>query len=107
MVSGSAMTLAGGDGALRTKDTSARLTAYPTNLLTQALADTSVSIVATPGGATLPSFDIADASPLPGTGQVASVGTPAPGGAAGVGAATVPVAAPTAVPARPPGSRVA
>ena len=40
VVSGSAMTLAGGDGALRTKDTSARLTAYPTNLLTQALADT-------------------------------------------------------------------
>ena len=91
------MTLAGGDGALRTKDTSARLTAYPTNLLTQALADTSVSIVATPGGATLPPFDIADASPLPGAGQVASVATPAPGAAGG--GDTVPAAAPTAVPA--------
>jgi ABC-type nickel/cobalt efflux system permease component RcnA len=95
VVSGSAMTLTGGDGALRTKDTSARLTAYPTNLLTQALADTSISLVATLGGATLPPFDIADASPLPGAGQVASVGTPAPGAAG----RPVPVAAPTAVPA--------
>jgi ABC-type nickel/cobalt efflux system permease component RcnA len=95
VVSGSAMTLAAGDGALRTKDTSARLTAYPTNLLTQALADTSVSIVATPGGATIAPFDIADASPLPGAGQVASVATPPPG----VAGAQVPVAAQTAVPA--------
>ncbi len=90
------MTLAGGDGALRTKDTSARLTAYPTNLLTQALADTSVSIVATPGGATLPPFDIADASPLPGAGQVATVATPAAGRRR---RRPVPVVAPTAVPA--------
>jgi len=52
------------------------------------------AIVARPGGGTLPPFDIADASPLPGTGQVASVGTPAPGAAGD----PVPVAAPTAVP---------
>jgi len=94
VASGSAMTLAGTDGALRTKDTSARLTAYPTNLLTQALADTSISIVATPGGATLPPFDIADASPLPGGGQVATAGTPPP-----PAGATIPVAAPTSAPA--------
>ena len=97
VVSGSAMTLTGGDGTLRTKDTSARLTAYPTNLLTQALADTSVEIVATPGGPTLAAFDIPDATPLPGAGQVATAGTPAPGAAGGGG--TAPVAAPTAVPA--------
>ena len=54
VVEGSGVTLAGGrwrapDG----DDVSARLTAYPTNLLTQALADTSVAIAVTPGGPTL------------------------------------------------------
>jgi ABC-type nickel/cobalt efflux system permease component RcnA len=97
VVSGSGMTLAGGDGTLRTTDTSARLTAYPTNLLTQALADTQVAIVATPGGPTLPPFDIPDASPLPGTGEVTTASTAPATGAGGAG--TAPVAAPTAAPA--------
>ena len=66
------MTLAAADGALRTEGVSARLTAYPTTLLTQALADTSVAMVATPGGPTLAPLDIPDASPLPGAGQVAT-----------------------------------
>ncbi len=99
VVSGSAMNLAAADGTLRTEDTSARLTAYPTNMLTQALADTSVAIVATPGGATLPPFDIIDASPVPGAGQAATAGTPPPAGSGGGTGATGPVAAPTAVPA--------
>jgi ABC-type nickel/cobalt efflux system permease component RcnA len=95
VASGSGVTLAGADGALRTTDTSARLTRYPTSLLTQALADTAVSIVATPGGPMLPAFQIPDATPLPGAAQVATAATPGP--AAGAGAA--PLVAPAAVPA--------
>ena len=97
VVEGSGMTLAGAEGPLRNKGTSARLTAYPTNLLTQALADTQVAIVATPGGPALPPFDIPDASPLPGAGQVVTSSTPPSTGAGGGG--PVPVVAPTAVPA--------
>jgi ABC-type nickel/cobalt efflux system permease component RcnA len=97
VVEGSAMTLEGADGPLRSEGTSARLTAYPTNLLTQALADTQVAMVATPGGPTVAPFDIPDASPLPGAGQVATSSTPPATGAGGGGAA--PVVAPTAVPA--------
>ncbi len=67
VVSGSAVTLAAqGGGELRTATTSARLTLYPTNLLTQALADKSVAIAVTPGGPTLAPLDIPDADPLPG-----------------------------------------
>ena len=84
VVEGSAMTLARRPrGALRTESVSARLTAYPTNLLTQALADIQVAIVATPGGPTLPRFDIPDASPLPGAGQVATSSAPPPAGSGG------------------------
>ena len=90
------MTLAAADGALRTTSASARLTAYPTTLLTQALADTAVAIVATPGGPTLAPFDIPDASPLPGAGQVATSSAPADRcGRRGA----APVVAPTAAPA--------
>ena len=85
------------DGALRTEGVSARLTAYPTTLLTQALADTSVAIVATPGGPTLAPLDIPDASPLPGAGQVATSSAPPPTGSGGAGAA--PVVTPTVAPA--------
>jgi ABC-type nickel/cobalt efflux system permease component RcnA len=91
------MTLDGTDGPLRSKGASARLTAYPTNLLTQALADAQVAIVATPGGPALPPFDIADASPLPGVGLVATSNTSPVTGAGGGG--TAPVVAPPAVPA--------
>ena len=82
VVTSSGVTVAGqGGGELRATTSSARLTAYPTTLLTQALADRSVSIVATPGGPILAPFDIPDASPLPGAagGQGAS---PAPVSAA-------------------------
>jgi hypothetical protein len=72
VVSGSGVTLAPvGDATLRTEGVSHRLTAYPTNLLTQALADTKVEITASLGGPTLPPLDIPDAAPLPGQGDIA------------------------------------
>ena len=63
VVSGSGVTLTAAKGAeLRTATTSARLTAYPTTLLTQALADASVALTASPGGPTLPPLAVPDAS---------------------------------------------
>ena len=44
-----------------TTSVSDRLTSYPHDLLTRPLAQTSVSVIATSGGPTLPPFDIADA----------------------------------------------
>jgi nickel/cobalt transporter (NicO) family protein len=52
------------DDALRTTSSSARLTSYPTDLLTQALADDEVSFRVSPGGPTLAPLAIADAQPL-------------------------------------------
>jgi len=89
VATGSGVTLAGKDGGeLRTTTTSERLTHYPTNLLTQALADASVAIVATPGGPALPAFDIPDATPPTGSGGIATAsGGPPPSTApAAVGA---------------------
>ena len=83
VVEGSGVTLAGIRGALRSTSTSARLTRYPTNLLTQALADTQVSMVASPGGPTLPAFVLPDAAPIA-PGATATLASPAlasvPGG---------------------------
>lgn len=101
VVQGSGVTLAAtaaDDGALRTTSPSNRLTAYPTDLLTQALADTEVAVVAAPGGPTLPAFDIPDAEALAPSDAVAAAtgppGAPAPDGAAvvpgGVGAGELP-----------------
>jgi nickel/cobalt exporter len=70
VVQASGVTVAGTDGPLRSTTTSGRLTAYPTNLLTQALADKAVTIVVTPGGPTLAPFDIPDATPVPGAGDL-------------------------------------
>ena len=91
VVSGSGVTLApAAHGTeLRTATTSARLTAYPTTLLTQALADASVAVSATPGGPTLSPLDVPDASPLPGAADVATAtDAPPPAGTA----VSVPVA---------------
>ena len=69
VVSGSGISLAPSDpkaSPLRTIGTSKRLTAYPTNLLSQGLHDLTVSMTATLGGATLPPFTIPDAKPVPG-----------------------------------------
>ena len=68
VVLGSGVTLAAsGDGALRTSSPSNRLTLYPTKLLAQALADTQVAILATPGGPLLPAVDIPDAEAVAGS----------------------------------------
>jgi len=95
VVEASGVTLEAGDGALRTTSPSARLTAYPTTVLTDALADMAVSIVASPGGPTLGRFEIADATPVPGAGEVAAAGAAA--STAGPSRATV--AAPAGAPA--------
>jgi nickel/cobalt exporter len=94
---GSAMTLAAADGDLRTVGVSDRLTNYPTNLLTQALHDTGLSIVATPGGPTTANLDVGDAWPLPGAGDLAAANPPSVAPVAGVGATvpTVPAVAST------------
>ena len=97
VVSGSAVTLAAkGNGELRTATTSARLTHYPTNLLTQALADTSVAMRITPGGPTLPPLDIPDASPLPGATDVAAATDAPPPATTAVVPPIVTAAAPAA-----------
>jgi nickel/cobalt exporter len=77
---GSGVTLAAADGTLRTSSPSKRLTSYPTNLLTQALADKGVTLVASLGGATLAPFDIPDASPIPGSSGFAAASGPPKGG---------------------------
>jgi len=69
VVTGSGVSLAPSDpkaSPLRTASTSHRLTAYPTNLLSQGLHDLTVSMTATPGGGTLPPFSIPDATLVPG-----------------------------------------
>jgi nickel/cobalt exporter len=64
VATGSGMTLEGGDGTIRSSSPSARLTAYPDDLLTQALADTELTMVVSPGGPVLPAADIPDAHPV-------------------------------------------
>jgi nickel/cobalt transporter (NicO) family protein len=93
---GSGMILRASDGPPRTESASARLTAYPTNLLTQALADTSISFAATRGGPGGPAYDIPDASPVAGAARAdgATASTPPSSGTGGAG--TTPVAAPPA-----------
>jgi ABC-type nickel/cobalt efflux system permease component RcnA len=73
VASGSGVTLAAAKAGvpIRTATTSDRLRTYPTNLLTQALDDKTVSLVVTPGGPTLPTLDVADATPLAGSGGAA------------------------------------
>ena len=84
VVDGSGMTLAAARGQLRSASVSGRLTRYPTTLLSQAPADTDVTLTASPGGPTLAPLEIPDASPLlgsPGTsaaGTIAAVGAPTP-----------------------------
>jgi nickel/cobalt transporter (NicO) family protein len=56
---------------LRTSSPSNRLTNYPTSLLTQALADKEVSLLASPGGSLLPPLHTPDAEPVDSTGAQA------------------------------------
>ena len=66
VVAGSGVFVAAAEGELRSSSPSNRLTAYPTDLLAQVLADSQVTVVATPGGPALAPLDIADALALPG-----------------------------------------
>ena len=102
VVQGSGVTVAAVEGKLRTTTPSDRLMVYPTNLLTQALADGSVTIMATPGGATLAAFDIPDASPLSGSGD-ATTSSASPPLAGGPAAITGMAMAPTSAGAVPGG----
>ena len=70
--SGVALATTSDEGPLRTSSPSNRLTLYPTNLLSQALADTDVAMLATLGGPTLPALDIPDATTLAASGAVAA-----------------------------------
>jgi nickel/cobalt transporter (NicO) family protein len=76
VVTGSGVSLTAAAGELRTTSTSGRLTKYPTNLLTQALEDMAVTVVATPGGPAVATFDIPDAAPLAGAAPVAVASQP-------------------------------
>ena len=106
VVSGSGVSLAPSDpkaSPLRTASTSRRLTAYPTNLLSQGLHDLTVSMTATLGGSTLPPFSIPDAQLVPGAigfdaGQAPAPGSTAPAGAVPTSPAPDAVAVSTGVP---------
>ncbi|HEY6012881.1 MAG TPA: hypothetical protein VIU37_02705, partial [Candidatus Limnocylindrales bacterium] len=92
VVDGSGVSVAATAGTLRTASISERLTRYPTTLLSQALADASVSVMVSPGGPALPPLDIPDASPLPGMGaaQPADASTGGPPAVQAVVAGAVP-----------------
>jgi ABC-type nickel/cobalt efflux system permease component RcnA len=106
VVSGSGVSLAPSDpkaSPLRTTSTSGRLTAYPTDLLSQGLHDLTVSMTATLSGATLPPFTIPDARLVPGAtgfdaGQAPTPGATRPAVAAPASAAPDAVAVSAGVP---------
>jgi nickel/cobalt exporter len=73
VVRGSGVTLEVVEGERRDESLSARLTAYPEELVALPLADTRVVVNATAGGEVLPPFDLPDAGPLDG-----AIGSPFP-----------------------------
>ena len=90
VVVGDGTTISGAAGATPppSADVSARLTAYPKDLLTQPLDVRSAAFTIAAGGAQLAPFVAPDAQPLPGSSPASSpepagsVGTPAPSGTA-------------------------
>lgn len=93
VVRGSAVTLTIVEGERREASVSARLTAYPEALVALPLADASVVVDATAGGAVLPPLDIPDADPLDGA-TPPSPSTPA-GTPSTPAASALPVASPS------------
>jgi ABC-type nickel/cobalt efflux system permease component RcnA len=85
---GSGVTLAAGDGELRSASVSERLTRYPQDLIASPLRDPSLKVLATIGGATLPPLEVPDAKPI------VTVDPAAPALAASTPAADVPSPAP-------------
>ncbi len=90
VVVGSGVTLDDGGSALRASSPSNRLTRYPDDLLTQALADTEVSVLVSPGGPALPAFDIPDADAVVAPGEASEEPAPAAAGAMAPVSAAVP-----------------
>jgi ABC-type nickel/cobalt efflux system permease component RcnA len=90
VVEGSGVTLEDGGSTLRASSPSNRLTRYPEDLLTQALADTAVSVLVSPGGPALPALDIPDAFPMVTSGEASEEATPATGEAMAPVSAAVP-----------------
>jgi ABC-type nickel/cobalt efflux system permease component RcnA len=74
-----------------------RLRLYPQDLISQPLAQTSATLVATTGGPALPAFAVPDATLLPGAAPLYAVASTSPAPAAGAPAAPLP--APAAAPA--------
>ena len=95
---GSGVTLAQVEGELRAESLSARLTAYPPDLVALPLADLRLVVDATAGGPELPPFDIPDAEPA--GGAVASE----PPASASASPSAQPSAAASASPAPPLGA---
>ena len=94
LVSGSGVTLTVLDGEIRESSISARLTAYPEDLIARPLADRGVVVEAAAGGPELAPFDIPDAAPRDGAvataGPSESAASPAPTGSLRPGASPVP-----------------
>src|SRR6476469_3264465 len=61
---GSGVTLAAGDGELRSESVSERLTHYPQDLIASPLRAQSLKVRATIGGATFPPLEVPDAKPI-------------------------------------------
>ena len=83
---GATISSAPGAAAPSTTSVSARLTAYPQDLLATPLDSRKLTFVATPGGAALPGFAAPDAVPLDGAIQPGASAQPAAGVPGGVGA---------------------
>jgi nickel/cobalt transporter (NicO) family protein len=76
LLEGDGVNLAGVPAATAPGGVSQRLTVYPTNLLTQPLDMRSASVLAAPGGPSLPAWAAPDASPLA-TGSTTQAGSAA------------------------------
>jgi len=94
VVRGSGVTLAIVDGEQRDESLSARLTAYPDELIALPLADANVVVDATAGGVVLLPLDLPDADPLDG-----ATPSPSPSASAGAPSTPAPSSTPTALPA--------
>ena len=96
VVRGSGVVLAMVEGERRNSSVSARLTAYPEELIALPLADTRVVVDATAGGVRLPPLDLPDAEPL--DGSVATPSTSASAATPSASASPSPTPVPSATP---------
>jgi nickel/cobalt transporter (NicO) family protein len=94
IVRASGVTVDAVEGELRTESVSARLTAYPEELVAVPLADQRVVLDVTAGGPEAEPFDIPDADPVAGAGA----SEPPPAATPGASAAASPTLVPGAVP---------